>query len=286
MITDSLLEILKCYKCNGKEIHKKSSNALACTNCSQDFNITEDGIIQMLAPSQLPVPDIYNDPDYLKWQEINADVVSHYVAKANMMLYTIYHSGHVYISNWNDEQKDVKWILDLGCGQGLHYNYFDNIDNVIGVDMNLFSLQALRKKFPQAILIQADILNLPFIDMAMSTIISLYSLEHVYYLDESLTEIRRILGESGKFYVGLPCEGGLAWNLGRKFSVERTISKKHSIDYKKVMKIEHCNTAGKVVKNLMRHFNLDRKKFFPLFFIPSILFNLIITMQLSNKSME
>jgi len=286
MINKGLMEILKCPKCGGEEIINNQPHKLLCSSCAKEYTVTQDGIIQMMVPHALPKPAIYDDPDYKKWQEINPDVVSGEVEKGNLLFYTIYHSAHLYISNWQDAQTNVKWIVDIGCGQGIHYHYFDSIENVIGVDMNLITLQKLKKKYPQALLIQADILNLPFVDGRISAVISVYTFEHIYYLDNALLEIKRILHSEGKFYMGLPCEGGLFWNLGRRLTTARIISKKYNIDHQKVMRIEHCNTAKKVVNTLKKHFNIDKKKLFPFNFIPTVLFNIRIALQLSQKQAD
>ena len=283
MVNEELLEILKCPNCGGQEIRNVHTDKLKCRSCANEYSITNDGIIQMMVPSGLPKPAIYDDPDYKKWQEINPEVVSDDVEKGNLLFYTIYHSAHLYISNWQNEQKDINWIVDIGCGQGIHYHYFDSIENVIGVDMNLITLQKLKKKYPQALLIQADILNLPIVDSQISAVISVYTFEHIYYLDNTLLEIKRILHPDGKFYVGLPCEGGLFWNLGRRLTTARIISKKYNINHQKVMRIEHCNTAKKVINTLEKHFNIDKKKLFPFNFIPTVFLNIRVALQLSQK---
>ncbi len=83
--------------------------------------------------------------------------------------------------------------------------------------------------------------------------------------------------------MGLPCEGGLAWDMGRKFTTERIFSKRFNFDYGKAVRTEHCNTAKKVVDALKKEFTVDKRKLFPFNFLPFIACNLILTMQLTKK---
>ena len=282
-INDDRLSLLRCIRCENGQIIRSNSNFLKCTECSESYEITSEGIICMVSDIGMPEHDIYNDPDYLKWQEINADVVSDYVEKDNMLFFMIYHSAHLKISNWLNKNNH-KWILDIGCGQGIHYQYYNHYDNIIGIDLNIVSLRVLKRKYPQAFLVQGNILDMPFKNQAFDAMHSIYNLEHIYYLDETLDEIKRILARNGSFFVGLPSEGGIPWNLGRYLTTARQISKEHNIDYKKVMKIEHCNTADKVIKALNQKFNIRRKMFFPFNFLPSNLVNITVSLEAVKNS--
>ena len=255
---------------------------LECTRCGKLYNITEDNIIQMDVPISKPIPDIYSNPEYLRWKEYQSEALSN-IFYGFSLFKVIHESGHKNITKWFKENGKNKWILDLGCGDGAHYEYYKTLDNVVGTDNDMNSLQVIRKNYPDAYLIQSDSANLPFKDNNIGTIFSIYMLEHLYFLDDTLREINRLLEFPGKLFVGLPCEGGLAWNIGRKISTERIISKKYNIDYKTVIKIEHCNTAQQVIDNLKNYFLIDKKKLYPLKFLPFLSLNLILVMQLSVK---
>ena len=105
----------------------------------------------------------------------------------------------------------------------------------------------------------------------------------IYNKMDSAITVDRILSNEGKFFLGLPCEGGMAWNLGRKLTSERTLSKRFNIDYKKVVKIEHCNTAEEVLKCAENYFSIQKKKFFPFNFIQYIFCNLTVAGQYTKK---
>lgn len=82
-------------------------------------------------------------------------------------------------------------------------------------------------------------------------------------MSKALSEVLRVLVKGGKFYVGLPCEGGFIWNFGRRLTSQRHFSKKYNIDYSRIIKIEHCNSCEKVIGELSRMFYIRRKKYYP-----------------------
>ena len=151
------------------------------------------------------------------------------------------------------------------------------------MDRDFESLRKIREKYPLPMLIQADACNLPVKSGKIGIAFSIYMLEHIYYLEDALTEASRILTDNSSYYVGLPCEGGLAWDMGRKYTTERIFSKRFNFDYGKAVRIEHCNTAKKVVDALKKEFTIDKRKLFPFNFLPFIACNLILTMQLTKK---
>ncbi|MEK9970349.1 MAG: methyltransferase domain-containing protein, partial [Ferrovibrio sp.] len=111
-------------------------------------------------------------------------------------------------------------------------------------DIRMDSLVKLRKHWPDAILIRGDVLSMPFKSGRIERATSIYALEHLFYLEDALSEIRRVLAAEAKFLVGIPCEGGLAWTLGRKLTSERAMSKRYNVDYRKYIALEHCNSAA------------------------------------------
>lgn len=284
MDLSNLIAILQCPVCKSGDIIdvRPEKSGLECTQCSKLYNITEDNIVQMDVPISKPVPEIYSNPEYLKWKEYQSEALSNVFYKFS--LFKIIHDwGHKYITGWFKENEKNNWILDLGCGDGAHYDYYESLKSVIGTDNDINSLRVIRKNHPDAYLVQSDCANLPFKDNNIGSVFSIYMLEHIYFLDDTLREINRLLEFPGKLFVGLPCEGGFAWNFGRKISTERILSKKYNIDYKTVIKIEHCNTAQKVIDNLKNYFLIDKKKLFPIKFLPFLSINLILVMQLSVK---
>jgi ubiquinone/menaquinone biosynthesis C-methylase UbiE len=230
-----------------------------------------------------PLPKAYQDQDYIKMSK-NFDDSQYYYINSNPIFNSIHNSSHRYISKWNEESSQKKWVLDVGCGQGYHWNFIKNTKNFVGLDIRLESLIKAKQKFPNSFFIQADILHLPFKNESINSAISIYALEHIYWLKESIAELSRILKKNAIFYVGLPCEGGYAWNTGRKLTSERVLSKKYNLNYKKYIALEHCNEAKNIVSSLQKKFEILERKFFPFSFLSSINFNLTISLALKKTN--
>ncbi len=154
----------------------------------------------MVVPSDKPIPEMYSDPDYLRYQEVQTHILTGIYDKP--VLHRVQHSGHKQITEWFNTQPDVEWIVDIGCGDGAHYEYIEKRESVIGIERDIESLQKIREKYPQPMLIQ----------------------------------------------------------------------------------IEHCSTAKKVVDALKKEFTLVKHRLFPFNFLPFIAYNLILTMQLTEKA--
>jgi ubiquinone/menaquinone biosynthesis C-methylase UbiE/uncharacterized protein YbaR (Trm112 family) len=282
MSIEKILHMMKCPDCDGQKIVRKSSQKLQCQDCMREYSILDNGIIQMYIPEKIVRPEIYEDPEFKKWSKVKADALTQYFENENWLFNKIHHSGHKYLSKWRNDVKEINWIVDIGCGGGAHYPYYKDLDNVVGIDLNIDSLNEVKEKYPNAILIQGDMCNLPLIDDTVSAIMSIYVLEHIYYLDEAVSEMKRIVQPGKPVFVGLPTEGGFAWNYGRKITSVRTLSKRYNIDYRKVISIEHCNTAKKIINSLKKYFKVDKLRFFPFLLFPFISFNLIIALKLSQ----
>jgi SAM-dependent methyltransferase len=115
---------------------------------------------------------------------------------------------------------------------------------------------------------------LPLEDCAYEVVISFYSLEHIEQLETFVLEIERVLRPGGTLIGGIPCEGGLAWGLGRYFTSRRYVRKHFDFDPDKVICWEHPNFASRILKQLDAHFEPLKKGFWPLR-VPLIDINLI-----------
>ena len=96
--------------------------------------------------------------------------------------------------------------------------------------------------------------ELPFSENSFDIIISFYSLEHLNPLSEYLLEMGRVLRGRGVLVGGIPCEGGLAWGLGRFLTTRRYVRKKYGINYDKIICWEHPNFADDIIEQLDSHF--------------------------------
>ncbi|MEQ9445368.1 MAG: class I SAM-dependent methyltransferase [Rhodospirillaceae bacterium] len=241
----------------------------------------------MLPTESKSLPDSYKDPDYLKMSD-NFDDSSSYFTESNPVFRMIHESSHKKVAFWEDKHQSKagnasNWTIDIGTGQGYHWPFVKDNSRFVGLDIRMESLEKIKQIFPDALLVQGNILSIPFKANAFTRAVSIYALEHIYFLNEGLKEIHRILAPEAAFHVGIPCEGGLGWTLGRKLTSERSMSKRYNIDYRKYIALEHCNTALKINKALKLHFKLEKTSHFPFPFLPSIDLNLTRTMQLRKS---
>lgn len=232
-----------------------------------------------LTPQNVSVPSIYDDPDYRKWINIASELLLQSYNRGSWFE-KIQDRGHYFLESIV-EQNDT-WRLDLGCGFGRHFNFLKDKKRTIGFDSNLDSLKIASSNNSSSVFIKGRMEKLPFFDSSFGIVYAVYSLEHIYNLSEVLKEIKRILVRGGQLLVGLPAEGGLLYNGLRKVTIIPYFSKKYNIDYEKIVKIEHCNTASKVLRMLESEFKLEKIKYYP-FGVRSIDVNLILAASFLNE---
>ena len=73
----------------------------------------------------------------------------------------------------------------------------------------------------------------------------------------------------------IPCEGGMLYSIGRKFSSEKMFKERYHQSYDWLIKYDHVNTAREVLAELKNLFNIDSSQYFPLL-IPSVDMELVI----------
>lgn len=276
-----LISILSCPDCAGS-VAAASTGSLRCEGCGREFPILAGNILSMMPTSPKPLPKTYDDPDYRRMSD-NFDDSSQYFTDSNILFRLIHESAHRKIAAWMSSISAGGWVCDIGCGQGYHYRYVRAPERVLGVDIRLDSLRRLREISDRTPLIQADSNALPFKSGTIAVGLSIYAFEHIYYLRETLVETARILEPNAKMFVGLPCEGGLAWTLGRKLTSERAMSRKYNVDYQKYIALEHCNTALHVMDEMGDLFELERRSYFPLPILPTVHFNLTVALALTKR---
>lgn len=280
MDINRIIHLLRCVDCHN-EILDYSNNALKCNTCGREYKITKESIILMKPNESLPLPFFYHSADYTKYLKMMEKYQEDfYYSNLNSIVKWMHFSAHKIISNWRKNSDN--FVLDLGCGTGDHFRFVKNKSNLIGLDISLPYLKGSRKINPDTFLIQGDIYNLPFRDNVLKEVLSIYNLEHIFYLGLGLTEIHRIMKDDGCFFCGLPTEGGFLWEIGRRFSTERNYKNKYGINYRVVSRIEHCNTMDEVVKKLKLMFTIKKAKYFP-FSFRSLNFNLTLSLMLKKK---
>ncbi len=121
---------------------------------------------------------------------------------------------------------------------------------------------------------------MPFRPEFFDATISVYNLEHIAELQEVFREVHRTLKPGGRFLIGLPCEGGLLWNIGRELTTRRIFMKKYGVNYDKIIAYEHVWDFRGVERELRRSelFTIAAQRFYP-FFLPAPDLNLIACLE-------
>jgi ubiquinone/menaquinone biosynthesis C-methylase UbiE len=275
-----LKKILICPNCSSEDLII-SPTELKCLKCNSLFSKI-NGIYDLSTKkTNLPNLKIYNNIHYKKLAEdISLPLDYLYSGKKSIVTY-IQNAGHRQVKKLLKSKK-YNYILDLGCGDGAHYPYVKENENIFGIDLDLTSLKKSKKKHPDFTVLRGSAYSLPLKNDSVDCLISIYNLEHLAYLDIALEEIYRVLTPKGDFFVSLPNEGGFAWNFGRKLSTARKFSTS-SFNFEEAMKIDHINCIYQLDKALKRYFTIEKQLNFP-FIIPTFKFNLVTTYHCRKKN--
>ena len=274
-VTECFLNALACPDCLGN-ISEGNNSQIVCDLCQREFEVIGNSIISMLPSQKTALPEIYNDPEYLQAKKQISEIFQYSYQENSLIAYihNSYHRWHqrLLCKQWAEN----KWIVDLGCGPGTHFSFLSKAMSsfFIGMDGNIDLLLKCSKNFPHIQLVLGDLCRLPFKTNHFHYSLSFSVLEHIYFLEKALDEVFRVLQSDGFFHVSLPTEGGFLWGAGRFWTTQRTFEKK-KINYKKLIQIEHCNTAKNVLKKLDHRWTSINSSYYP-FGLPSIHLNLFL----------
>lgn len=168
-------------------------------------------------------------------------------------------------------------ILEIGFGAGRHDRFFEGDRSTYFVsEYSSVHTGTAPWKAAQGRALRCDARRLPFPGGAFDAVLSIYNLEHIEDLAAVLMEVHRVLVPGGRFLVGLPCEGGLAWNVGRELTTRPHFQRRFGINYDKVIAFEHVRDYDGVVAQLEGSglFDVRARVFLP-FRLPSSNLNLI-----------
>lgn len=95
-------------------------------------------------------------------------------------------------------------VLDFGCGSKPYEALFESATKYIGVDIEVSGHNHRNSRVD----IYYDGKNLPFANEQFDAIVSFEVFEHVFDIDETLAELRRVLTPGGKLLISVP----FAWD--------------------------------------------------------------------------
>jgi len=221
-------------------------------------------------------PDI-NDSSWIEWNEV---YTKFYInnqrggigEKVNDIGYSILKKVNL----------NGKNILEIGPGDIRHLKYWKKgrPQKYILADVSNEMMQIAEDKLNEYQVEHEKIFisrnkSLPIDDESVDIIISFYSLEHIYPLENYLKELSRVLRKNGTLVGAIPTEGGFFWGLGRYLTTRRWFKKNTNINPDKIICWEHPNFADLVISKLDTFFKRKYLKFSP-FHIHSIDLNLVV----------
>lgn len=175
--------------------------------------------------------------------------------------------------------------LEIGAGLGEHAKYEDlTRQDYHCLEYREEFCEQLRKVVPPEQVWCGDIQTRQgWSDQFFDRVVAIHVLEHLPNLPAALTEINRILKTDGVFDVVIPCEGGLAHRMGRKFTAERLFRKHFKMDFTPICRNEHVNTYWEIIDELRAAgFKPSAKKFFPMV-VPIASFNFVAAFRFEKR---
>lgn len=156
-----------------------------------------------------------NNQDNVRNQYQNADKLN-----IRISIHDKYSVNKQGFNNWIMEnyriEKDFR-ILELGCGNGKAWvNHLDKLQNVHELVLTDFSegmLDAARETMGECSKItyqMVDIQQIPFSDHSFDMVIANMMLYHVPQIEKALSEVQRVLKDTGTFYCATYGEHGMA----------------------------------------------------------------------------
>lgn len=259
----------KCINCSAALDFSKAG--ATCQNCERLYVTNEYGVWDF-RPDSTDIahqrPEIFDEAKYRKWINIFQEQESkNWVIYKNRLFRYFAQAGHRILGKKIRKNSSEQGpILEIGAGTGALLEFVPP-ENFVAVDMSMESLNALKSRWPNVTCVCASASALPFSSESFGQVVSLHTLEHLYFLAESMQEMRRVMRPTATLYYGIPTEGGLAFLMGRRFVTGPHLRKKYDLDVNYVMDREHINDAPRVLKFLHMHFEGLTKKFWPIPFV-------------------
>ncbi len=178
--------------------------------------------------------------------------------------------------------------LEIGAGLGEHLNHeklsAEQEKNYYALELRENMAEKIRAQFPRIRTIVGDCqARLDFADGSFDRILAIHVLEHLPNLPACIRECHRLVRPEGRLIIVIPTEGSPAYGLARKLSAERVYKKRWGGDYSWIPKREHINLAPEIIGELEPYFSIEKKRCFPLPFLPFVFCNLCIGLVLKPR---
>jgi len=173
--------------------------------------------------------------------------------------------------------------LEIGAGVGAHLR-FESLENqeYVALELRPELAEVIRASYPAARVIIGDCQEeISFPDGYFDRVLAIHLLEHLSNLPKALDQVQRVLRPGGFFSVVIPCEGGFAYRIGRKISVQRIFERRYNQSYDWLIAYDHINRPGEIISELRSRFQIVHQAYFPLL-VPITDLNLVIGLTLTH----
>jgi SAM-dependent methyltransferase len=180
--------------------------------------------------------------------------------------------------------------LEIGSGLGEHIHYerltAKQEREYHALELRENMAEQIRARHPGVRTIVGDCQGrLDYPDGWFDRYLAIHVLEHLPDLPACLAEAWRLLDrERGQLLVVIPCEGSPAYSLARKISAQRIFERTYGVPYGPFISREHINRPHEILAELRRWFAVERRRYFPLAFLPAVAPNLCIGIALRPRA--
>jgi len=227
-----------------------------------------------------------NDRDWINWLNTTTSTDFYIATQRNKLGTYVNDVGYRIMSKIDLEGKI---ILEIGAGDIRHMRHWIKMPKkyiVADIRESMMSL-AIKKLSDRGVNNQKLIVNnknfLNVKSESVDIVVSFYSLEHLYPLENYLSELERILKPGGYLIGAIPTEGGFAWGLGRMVTSRRWFHKNTKINPDKIICWEHPNFADDIINNLDEIFHREKLNYWPFSFLRNIDINLVMSVIYRKK---
>lgn len=195
-----------------------------------------------------------NNTAIVKEQYKNADNLN-----TRISIHDKYSTNKIGFGNWIISNYNIKSgtrILELGCGTGdmwkKHLDLLKNASEIILTDFSEGMIKAARETLGDAENISykvVDIQNIPYDDGAFDIVIANMMLYHIPQIDKGLTEVCRVLKNSGTFYCATYGEHGIIQYIAgllKDFGVEERVNKNFTLQNGKTKLAPFFDTVNRL----------------------------------------
>jgi len=180
--------------------------------------------------------------------------------------------------------------LEIGSGLGEHIRHerltAEQEREYHALELRENMAEQIRAEHPGVRVIVGDCqARLDFADGWFDRYIAVHVLEHLPDLPACVREAWRLLDKQrGQLLAVIPCEGSPAYTVARRISAQRIFEREYGMPYGPFIAREHINLPHEILAELGRCFEIERRRFFPLPFVPAVAANLCIGLALAPRA--